>query len=173
MDCTLPGSSIHGIFQARILGWVAISFSWWSSWPRDWTQVSHTVGKRFYCLSHQGSLNRFNSTNKINNYNTRGGGKVKGKRKSRSNYRKSQNIRINRCFSLMSAVSVLSLAGRHCPPHLPRTPSNTRLDSGPAVGTVHTLIWSYSCVFLPPMSTVVKTSVFSFVGTTVVLLYIP
>ena len=30
MDCSLPGSSVHGIFQARILGWVAISFSkWW------------------------------------------------------------------------------------------------------------------------------------------------
>ena len=27
MDCSLPGSSIHGIFQARILEWVAISFS--------------------------------------------------------------------------------------------------------------------------------------------------
>ena len=27
MDCSLPGSSIHGIFQARVLEWVAISFS--------------------------------------------------------------------------------------------------------------------------------------------------
>ena len=27
MDCSLPGSSVHGIFQARILEWVAISFS--------------------------------------------------------------------------------------------------------------------------------------------------
>ena len=31
MDCSLPGSSVHGIFQARILGWVAISFSRGSS----------------------------------------------------------------------------------------------------------------------------------------------
>ena len=38
MDCSsLPGSSIHGIFQARILEWVAISFSRRSSRPRDWT----------------------------------------------------------------------------------------------------------------------------------------
>ena len=44
MDCSLPGSTIHGIFQARILEWVAISFSRRSSWPRDWTQVSHMVG---------------------------------------------------------------------------------------------------------------------------------
>ena len=47
MDCSLTGSSIHGIFQARILEWVAISFSRGSSRPRDWTQVSRTVGSRF------------------------------------------------------------------------------------------------------------------------------
>ena len=44
MDCSLPGSTIHGIFQARVLEWVAISFSRRSSWPRDWTRVSHMVG---------------------------------------------------------------------------------------------------------------------------------
>ena len=43
----LHGSSVHGIFQARILEWVAISFSRGSSWPRDWTQVSHIVGRCF------------------------------------------------------------------------------------------------------------------------------
>ena len=40
MDCSLPGSSIHGIFLARILEWVAIPFSRGSSWPRHWTWVS-------------------------------------------------------------------------------------------------------------------------------------
>ena len=40
MDCGSPGSSIHGIFQARILQWVTISFSRGSSWPRDPTEVS-------------------------------------------------------------------------------------------------------------------------------------
>ena len=40
MDCSPPGSSIHGIFQARVLEWVAISFSRGSSQPRDQTQVS-------------------------------------------------------------------------------------------------------------------------------------
>ena len=39
MDCSLPGSSVHGIFQARILKWVAISISRGSSQPRDQTQV--------------------------------------------------------------------------------------------------------------------------------------
>ena len=40
MDCSLPGSSVHGILQARILEWVAISFSRGSSQPRDWTCIS-------------------------------------------------------------------------------------------------------------------------------------
>ena len=39
-DCCLPGSSVHGILQARILEWVAIPFSRRSSWLRDWTRVS-------------------------------------------------------------------------------------------------------------------------------------
>ena len=47
MDCSPPGSSVHGILQARILEWVAISFSRGSSQPRDPTQVSHIVGRRF------------------------------------------------------------------------------------------------------------------------------
>ena len=47
MDCSLPGSSVHGIFQARILEWIAISFSRGSSRPRDRTQVSHIVGRHF------------------------------------------------------------------------------------------------------------------------------
>ena len=47
MDCSLLGSSVHGIFQARILEWVAISFSTGSSQPRDRSQVSHIVGRRF------------------------------------------------------------------------------------------------------------------------------
>ena len=53
MDCSLSGSSVHGIFQARVLEWVAISFSRRSSQPRDQTQVSHNVDRGFYHLSHQ------------------------------------------------------------------------------------------------------------------------
>ena len=37
MDCSLPGSSVHGIFQARVLEWVAISFSRGYSRPMTWT----------------------------------------------------------------------------------------------------------------------------------------
>ena len=47
MGCSLPGSSIHEILQAGKLEWVAISFSRRSSQPRDRTQVSHIVGRRF------------------------------------------------------------------------------------------------------------------------------
>ena len=42
MDCSPPGSSVHGISQARILEWVAFSFSRVSSWPMDQTHVSCT-----------------------------------------------------------------------------------------------------------------------------------
>ena len=45
MDSSPPGSSVHGIFQARILEWVAISFSRRSSWPRGWTHVA-CIGKQ-------------------------------------------------------------------------------------------------------------------------------
>ena len=45
MDCSLPGSSVHGILQARILEWVAMPFSRGSSQPRDWTQVYCIAGE--------------------------------------------------------------------------------------------------------------------------------
>ena len=47
MDCSLPGSSVHGIFLAIFLEWITISFSRGSSRPRDRTQVSHIVDRRF------------------------------------------------------------------------------------------------------------------------------
>ena len=55
MDCSLRDSSIHGIFQARELEWVAISFSRRTSWPRDRTRVSCIASRCFYHLSHRGS----------------------------------------------------------------------------------------------------------------------
>ena len=47
MDSSLPGSSNHGILQARVLEWVAISLSRGSSQPRDWTRVSCIAGRCF------------------------------------------------------------------------------------------------------------------------------
>ena len=53
VDCSLLGSSIHGIFQARILEWIAISFSGGSSQPRDQTCVSSVscMLGRFFIMS--------------------------------------------------------------------------------------------------------------------------
>ena len=47
MNCSLPGSSVHGILQARILEWIAIPFSSRSSWPSDQTVVS-CIACRFF-----------------------------------------------------------------------------------------------------------------------------
>ena len=47
VDCSLPGSSIHGILQARIVEWVAISFSRGFSQPRDRTRVPRIAGRSF------------------------------------------------------------------------------------------------------------------------------
>ena len=59
MDCSPPGSPVHGILQARILEWVAMPSSRKSSWPRDRTRISYIylhrqAGSLHYC--HQGSL---------------------------------------------------------------------------------------------------------------------
>ena len=57
MNCSLTGSSVHGVFQARIMQWVAIFFSRRSSQSRDQTHVScvSCIGRQFiYQLSHQG-----------------------------------------------------------------------------------------------------------------------
>ena len=47
MGYSPPGSSLHGILQARVLEWTAISFSRGSSWPRDQTRVSRIPGRHF------------------------------------------------------------------------------------------------------------------------------
>ena len=52
MDCNMPGSSVHGIFQARILEWVAISSSRISSWPKDQTHVSCISSTSRWILHH-------------------------------------------------------------------------------------------------------------------------
>ena len=47
MDCSLPGSSVHGILQARVLEWGAIAYSKGSSRPRDPTRISRIAGRFF------------------------------------------------------------------------------------------------------------------------------
>ena len=60
MDCSPPGSSVHGIFQARVLEWIAISSSRGSSQPRDWTCISCVSWLQvdFLLLSHRRSPQR-------------------------------------------------------------------------------------------------------------------
>ena len=58
MDGNLPGSAVHGIFQARILEWAAISFSRGSSQPRDWTRVSCIADRCFTVLATSIQFNR-------------------------------------------------------------------------------------------------------------------
>ena len=68
MDCSPSGSSVHGIFQARRLEWVAIRFSRGSSQPRDRTQVMCTAHGLLYCrqilywMSHQFSSVQFSQS---------------------------------------------------------------------------------------------------------------
>ena len=47
MNCSQPGSSVHGILQGRILEWASMPSSWGSSWPKDQTRVSSIAGGFF------------------------------------------------------------------------------------------------------------------------------
>ena len=90
-------------------------------------------------------------------------GKKKKKEKIQKNLQNKQKI-INIFLESLLSESL---------PYLPRVPSNSVLISGPAIGAAQFLIWSYSRVFLPPMSTAIRASAFSFVGPLYGLLYIP
>ena len=70
MDCSLPGSSVLGIFQARTLEWLAIAFSRGCPQPRNWSRVSHSADTVFTiwasrqdCMCH---THAFNSQDKVN-----------------------------------------------------------------------------------------------------------
>ena len=58
MDCRIPGSSLHGILQAKILEWVAFSFSRRSSQPRDRTWVSCMTGRFSTVWASRGAWNK-------------------------------------------------------------------------------------------------------------------
>ena len=63
MDCSLPGSSVHGILQARILKWVALPFFRGSSQPRDRTQVSHIASGFFTVWATKDKFTKFSISN--------------------------------------------------------------------------------------------------------------
>ena len=92
---------------------------------------------------------------------TEGGKKETNETKIQKNLQSKSKPKNNKGFSWVTAVRVLSLSlESHSPAHLPGMPSNTVLVSGSAVVAAQILNWSYSCVFLPPMSTAVRTCVF-------------
>ena len=72
----------------------------------------------------------------------RGGGHGKSEKKNPKESTKHVKRKEKKCFSWVTAVRVFSLAGCHSPPHLPRMPSNTVLNSGPAVGAAQILTGS-------------------------------
>ena len=68
VDCSPPSSSVHGILQARVLEWVAISFSRGSSRPRDRTQVSHIAGRHFNLCTTREALKYKNTVSQKTSY---------------------------------------------------------------------------------------------------------
>ena len=66
MNCSLPGSSVHGISQARILEWVVSSFSGGSSWLKDWTRISRIGRQILYYWRHPGSPFQVNFYSVVN-----------------------------------------------------------------------------------------------------------
>ena len=65
---------------------------------------------------------------------------------------------------LVTAIRVLSPAGNHSPPHLPRMPSKTVLISERDLEAAQILIRSFSYIFLSPIFTAIRTRMLSFVG---------
>ena len=63
IDWSLPGSSVYGISQTRVLEWVVIFFSRGSSQPRDWTWFSLIVGRRFTVWATRESVSKAERTN--------------------------------------------------------------------------------------------------------------
>ena len=67
IDCSLPSSSVRGILQARILEWIAISFSRVSSQPRNRTQVSCIAGR---CFTGKPIIPKKGNAKECSNYRT-------------------------------------------------------------------------------------------------------
>ena len=88
------------------------------------------------------SLIRFHSVNKIDYNRGVEKGKKKKEEKIQKNIQNKSKRKNNKRFSWVTVVRVLSHAGNHSPPYLPRMPSNSVLISGPAVVVARILIWS-------------------------------
>ena len=105
VDCSPPSSSVHGILQARILEWVAISFSRGSSRPRDQTQVPHIAGRCFNLCTIREALKYNNPSTNIKDF--KGGKEARLKEEGRRRERRSErgdltdvfwHLQIPRCY---------------------------------------------------------------------------
>ena len=117
MGCSLPGSSVHGILQARVLEWVAISFSRGSSRPRDWTGVSHVTGRL---------LNVWAARKVPCRYGCVGGGGVSRGCLCGSAFQSSRGL-----WALAAGPSPWGSASLVTPPSLPPTPWWRNLSQDP------------------------------------------
>ena len=70
MDCSLSESSVHGIFQARVLEWIAISFSRGFSQPRNRTRVSCIAGRSHKGIEGKGEYSSVHSNMESLEFNT-------------------------------------------------------------------------------------------------------
>ena len=154
IDSSPLGSSIHGVFQARILEWAAISFSRGSSWPRDETRVSHTAGRLFTIWANRESRDPqavsqkpARSSQRFTSEKARGpSGSLRGTwnwerifqpwkeaekalvtAQSRAACREASWLS---CTSVAPFVQLSSLQLKFCPPWPPRTPSSVISTQG-------------------------------------------
>ena len=114
------------------------------------------------------------SLNTVNNESTTTASEEKKKKKIQNQLQNKSKYKKNKkCFSRISAVSFLALAMKGSSPLPPYDAFHYWAGLWSAVSTAQTLIWPYSCVFLPPETPVARARVFPFVGTLIVLLCIP
>ena len=97
-DCSLPGFSVHGISQARILRWVAITFSRGSSWPRDPTWVSCITGRFFTVLVSIVYYNGWYSCNMV----------------QRTDYNWLTTLLTNAVYYIFSLIKFISCSAKAC-----------------------------------------------------------
>ena len=136
MDCSILRFSIHEIFQARVLERVAISFSRGSSWFRDWTQVSHTVGRCYTIWA----------TREVH----------------LQNKRKTKRMKINNCLPGENLLQFSSVAqsyltvwpheSQHARPPCPSPTPGVHSDSCPSSQQCHPAISSSVIPFSCPQS---------------------
>ena len=118
MDCSPPGSSVHGILQARILECIAVSLSRGSCRPRDWTWVSCTAGRFFMvCTTREALFSSVQSLSRLRVFATPW---IAARQPSLSITNSRSSLRLMSIESVMaSAISSSVVPFSSCPQPLP------------------------------------------------------